>query len=119
MKKVEEVLQQEKKQETKKPTVEEILLSQEKIKKELEEMKNEKKTKYSEMSDGQVLDLVLSGKLQHYKLEAELQDMERAVKIRRMYFAANIGQENAFKNLPYENFDYQKVYGVCCENVVG
>jgi hydroxymethylglutaryl-CoA reductase (NADPH) len=73
-----------------------------------------------EMSDGEVLDLLLTGRLQQYKLEDKLGDKERAVRIRRMFFAANIDtQKNVLENLPYKHFDYDKVFGRCCENVVG
>lgn len=75
---------------------------------------------YKSMTDGQLIDLLLGKKLAPHKLEEVLQDNQRAVKIRRMFKAAEMEvSDSFFEGIPYQNFDYDKVYGVCCENVIG
>lgn len=68
----------------------------------------------------EILLLVNAGKIAPYSLEKVLGDFERAVLIRR----AMISRGSATKSLessllPYENYDYAKVMGACCENVIG
>jgi hydroxymethylglutaryl-CoA reductase (NADPH) len=72
------------------------------------------------LTDGEIYDLIMNGKLAHYELENKLKDKTRAVKIRRMYFAALIDpHRDTLEALPHENYDYDQVHGVCCENVIG
>jgi hydroxymethylglutaryl-CoA reductase (NADPH) len=72
------------------------------------------------LSDGEIFDLVNKGKMAHYELENKLADKERAVKIRRMYFAGRIDPErDVLAQLPYEQYNYDLVHGVNCENVIG
>jgi len=73
-----------------------------------------------DLADEEILSLVKSGKIASYALEKTLKDHERAVSIRR----ALISQESITKTLegselPFEHYDYSKVMGACCENVVG
>ncbi|RIB30838.1 hydroxymethylglutaryl-coenzyme A reductase-domain-containing protein [Gigaspora rosea] len=72
------------------------------------------------MSDEDVLLLVIGGKISQYNLEKILKDNERAVKIRRA-FISHTSSTKTLKNsaLPVEGYDYSKVMGVCCENVIG
>lgn len=67
------------------------------------------------LSDREVVQLVLSGKLAPYALEKTLGDLTRAVKIRREC----ISPELSSSLLPFNGYDYNKVIGQCCENVVG
>jgi hydroxymethylglutaryl-CoA reductase (NADPH) len=75
---------------------------------------------YKNLTDGEILDLLTSRKLAQHKLEELFGDMTRAVKLRRMYSISRSGSEkDSLDGLPYEHFDYEKVYGVCCESVIG
>eukprot|EP00761_Pharyngomonas_kirbyi_P002762 gb/GECH01002766.1/.p1 GENE.gb/GECH01002766.1/~~gb/GECH01002766.1/.p1 ORF type:complete len:518 (+),score=127.20 gb/GECH01002766.1/:1-1554(+) len=74
----------------------------------------------SKLTDEQVLDLVKSRKVPHYALERKLpDDQERAVGIRRQMYREQMNDNSAMSDLPYKNYDYSKVTGQCCENVVG
>lgn len=33
--------------------------------------------------------------------------------------ASSLGSDEPLESLPFESFDYEKVYGACCENVIG
>ncbi|XP_017768371.1 PREDICTED: 3-hydroxy-3-methylglutaryl-coenzyme A reductase-like [Nicrophorus vespilloides] len=66
-----------------------------------------------ESGDNDVMELVRTKVISQYNLEKALGDCERAVRIRRKLLKAN------FEGLPYKNYDYHKVMGVCCENNVG
>ncbi|KAH9104500.1 hypothetical protein LEN26_008245 [Aphanomyces euteiches] len=52
-----------------------------------------------------------------HELEKKLQDYERAVRLRRLYFEQQ--DKLDFSQLPVEGYDYGKVYGSNCEVVVG
>ena len=73
------------------------------------------------LSDDELIGLVLSETIASYALEKVLNnDFERAIKIRR----AVISRQSLTKTLenselPYLNFDYARVLGACCENVIG
>ncbi|CAL4119695.1 unnamed protein product [Meganyctiphanes norvegica] len=54
-----------------------------------------------------------------YKLETALGDPLRAVSVRRAVVAPNTACKSSFDSLPYDHYDYSKVMGVCCENVIG
>jgi hydroxymethylglutaryl-CoA reductase (NADPH) len=72
------------------------------------------------LNDDQVSDLVVKGKLPLYALEKQLADNTRAVAVRRKAIAelANAPVLNTDK-LPFEHYDYDRVFGACCENVIG
>ncbi|CAH6723291.1 3-hydroxy-3-methylglutaryl-coenzyme A reductase 1 [[Candida] jaroonii] len=72
------------------------------------------------LSNDEVTDLVVAGKLPLYALEKQLANNERAVVVRRKAIAslANAPVLNTDK-LPYEGYDYDRVFGACCENVIG
>lgn len=71
------------------------------------------------LTDSEVIQLVKHKYIQSYQLEKAVGDMERGVGIRR----AIVGNAGKFSDdlheLPYRNYDYSKVLGSCCENVVG
>lgn len=76
------------------------------------------------LDDSELTDLSLRGKIPGYALEKTLEDKTRAVKIRRSVISRT-PQTSEFTSkleksmLPYENFDYDRVHGACCENVIG
>ncbi|EPS42514.1 hypothetical protein H072_3527 [Dactylellina haptotyla CBS 200.50] len=77
-----------------------------------------------ELTNTEVLRLCQVGKLPIYALEKSLKDCTRAVAIRRHVVA---GTESTITNsqylanslLPQEHYDYARVLGACCENVIG
>ncbi|CAG8515491.1 2053_t:CDS:2 [Funneliformis caledonium] len=74
----------------------------------------------SELIDEEIILLVNNGKIAAYALEKVLRNMERAVKIRRALISrATITKTLETSALPMENYDYAKVMGSCCENVIG
>lgn len=78
----------------------------------------------SNLSDDQLLEAYKIGKYGSHKLpffniEKELGDLERAVRIRRMIVERKTGQTGALNSLPFQNYDYHKIHGQCCENVIG
>ncbi|PVG00821.1 putative 3-hydroxy-3-methylglutaryl-coenzyme A reductase [Serendipita vermifera] len=73
-----------------------------------------------ELNNEEVILLAEAGKVAAYALEKVLGDLERAVVIRR----ALISRASATKSLeksdiPYAHYDYSRVMGACCENVIG
>lgn len=74
-----------------------------------------------ELSDDEVIDLVRGKHVPMYKLEAHFRDVVRAVKLRRRIVAEKlpISVAACFSKLPVEAYDYSKVAGSCCENVIG
>lgn len=71
------------------------------------------------MTDKEVIQLVKNRVIQAYQLEKAVGDLERGVGIRRLIVgdAGKFTQE--LVELPYQNYDYGKVLGSCCENVIG
>ncbi|XP_043256916.1 3-hydroxy-3-methylglutaryl-coenzyme A reductase [Colletes gigas] len=71
------------------------------------------------LTDEEVIQLVKHKHIAAYQLEKAVGDMERGVGIRRLI----IGEAGKFIDdlidLPYKHYDYNKVLGSCCENVVG
>lgn len=79
-----------------------------------------KEGKVATLSDEEVTELVTNNKLPLYALETKLKDTTRAVAIRRQ--AISILSDSpvlATERLPYKNYDYDRVFGACCENVIG
>ncbi|CAH1406692.1 unnamed protein product [Nezara viridula] len=72
-----------------------------------------------ELNDDEIKLLAENGVIPAYQLETILNNPERGVKIRRNLIGERYGISRAFTNLPYLNYDYSKVMGTCCENVVG
>ncbi|KAF3916060.1 hypothetical protein ABW21_db0206084 [Orbilia brochopaga] len=82
------------------------------------------KTNPKELTDFEALKLCQAGKLPIYALEKSLKDCGRAVAVRRRFVAgtkATISNSQflAESKLPREHYDYDRVLGACCENVIG
>lgn len=71
------------------------------------------------LTNAEIVSRVESGSIPQYKLESELNDCTRAVEIRRQVLERGMEHEVSLRSLPYDNFDYSKVLGACCENVIG
>eukprot|EP00871_Galdieria_phlegrea_P004233 jgi/Galph1/4810/GphlegSOOS_G3501.1 len=74
-----------------------------------------------------LVDQVISGTIPIHSIEKNVPDFETAVRIRRKAFERRLRkksvedaeEDGSFEGLPYENYDYKKVYGSCCELVIG
>lgn len=89
---------------------------------ELEELLAEQRV--PEMTDEEVVSMSMRGKIPGYALEKTLKDFTRAVKIRRSIIARTkatsaLTHTLERSKLPYEHYDWERVFGACCENVVG
>ena len=71
------------------------------------------------LSDAELLVLLRARKLRAYQLEARLGDAERAVAVRRQHVTETGRLDDALDELPHRGFEYERVMGACCENVVG
>lgn len=71
------------------------------------------------LTDEEVMSLVDDGVIPAYQLETAVSDAERGVRIRRQVVGDKGGFTPALTRLPYKNYDYSKVMGACCENVIG
>ncbi|KAF7305947.1 3-hydroxy-3-methylglutaryl coenzyme A reductase [Mycena chlorophos] len=78
------------------------------------------------MNDEEVILLAQNGKIAPYALEKvlapaqELPGLERAVRVRRALISrASLTQTLETSDIPFETYDYSKVLGACCENVIG
>jgi hydroxymethylglutaryl-CoA reductase (NADPH) len=76
------------------------------------------------LEDEELIDLSLRGKIPGYALEKTVEDKTRAVKIRRAVISRTPGTKDLTGKLeksllPYEHYDYDRVFGACCENVIG
>ena len=71
------------------------------------------------MTNLEVIQLIKKKYIQAYQLEKEVGDMERGVGIRRTLLGEAGQFDRELVDLPYKNYDYSKVLGSCCENVVG
>lgn len=73
-----------------------------------------------DLSDEEVILLVEKGKIPGYSLERGLKDLERAVRVRRAVISrASITRTLENSELPMAHYDYSRIIGACCENVVG
>ncbi|XP_035702065.1 3-hydroxy-3-methylglutaryl-coenzyme A reductase isoform X2 [Folsomia candida] len=70
------------------------------------------------LTDAEVIALVNAKHIPAYQLEKAVEDPERGVNIRRKLLALS-GEQYFNEGLPFQNYDYSKVMGACCENVVG
>ncbi|KAK6426464.1 3-hydroxy-3-methylglutaryl-coenzyme A (HMG-CoA) reductase isozyme [Elasticomyces elasticus] len=96
--------------------------SRKRSREECEAMVRDKKA--PSLDDSELIDLALRGKIPGHALEKTLGDKTRAVKIRRAVISrtpatAEITSKLERSLLPYEHFDYDRVHGACCENVIG
>lgn len=76
--------------------------------------------KVKSLYNDEVVSLVTNGNLPLYALEKQLGNTTRAVEVRRKAIAkladAPVLETN---KLPYLHYDYDRVFGACCENVIG
>lgn len=72
-----------------------------------------------EMSDTDLTRQVVAGQIKFFNIENEIEDKFRAVKIRRAAVESMTGRKNVTNNLPFEHYDYNAIFGQCCENVIG
>lgn len=98
---------------------------------ECEQMLRDKKAAH--LSDAELSNLAVAGKIPGYALEKTLENISvmtrlssltRAVKIRRALVSrtpATAETSSLLENskLPYQNYNYENVHGACCENVIG
>ncbi|KAH8110322.1 hydroxymethylglutaryl-coenzyme A reductase-domain-containing protein [Phellopilus nigrolimitatus] len=72
------------------------------------------------LNDEEIVMLSQDGKIQAYALEKMLGDYERAVRIRRMLISrASRTKTLEYSDVPMKDYAYDRVFGACCENVVG
>ncbi|KAJ4468808.1 hydroxymethylglutaryl-CoA reductase [Lentinula aciculospora] len=74
------------------------------------------------LNDEEVILLAQNGKIAAYALEKVLgnTEYERAVRIRRALISrASATQSLEHSDVPLRHYDYSRVMGACCENVVG
>lgn len=76
--------------------------------------------KIKSLYNDEIVNLITGGKVPLYALEKQLADTTRAVVVRRKAIAklANAPVLETNK-LPYLDYDYDRVFGACCENVIG
>lgn len=98
---------------------------------ECEQMLKEKKAPY--LTDEELIDLSLRGKIPGYAIEKTLEDenlmsrlesFTRAVKVRRAVVSRTPATSEMTHMLehsqaPYKDYNYGLVHGACCENVIG
>ncbi|EAW11389.1 HMG-CoA reductase [Aspergillus clavatus NRRL 1] len=98
---------------------------------ECEELLKAKRAAY--MTDEELIELSLRGKIPGYALEKTMENEEllsrvdaftRAVKIRRSVVARTpatsaVTSSLESSKLPYKDYNYALVHGACCENVIG
>lgn len=72
------------------------------------------------LKNKEIVSLVVKSKLPLYALEKQLGDTTRAVFIRRKALA-KLADAPVLETerLPYKHYDYDRVFGACCENVIG
>ncbi|XP_039517009.1 3-hydroxy-3-methylglutaryl-CoA reductase b [Pimephales promelas] len=71
------------------------------------------------LSNAEVSSLVECRGILGYRLEAVLESPERGVAVRREMLSSKLSDSSALENLPYRHYDYSKVIGTNCENVIG
>uniref|UniRef100_A0A672S273 3-hydroxy-3-methylglutaryl coenzyme A reductase n=1 Tax=Sinocyclocheilus grahami TaxID=75366 RepID=A0A672S273_SINGR len=71
------------------------------------------------LTNAEVMALVECRGILGYRLEAVMESPERGVAIRREMLSAKLPEASALENLPYRHYDYSKVIGTNCENVIG
>ena len=71
----------------------------------------------AKMTDEQLATAVEDGQVRFFNIEKEIGDLERGVKVRRMVLEKKLGRSIA--DLPFQNYNWSQVAGVCCENVIG
>ena len=79
-----------------------------------------KRGNVKELRSTEIANLVIAKKIPIHSLEKTLEDKLRAVMVRREALSV-LGKSQILNtsSVPYENYDYERVYGSCCENVIG
>ncbi|KAL8970451.1 MAG: hypothetical protein Q9197_003801 [Variospora fuerteventurae] len=76
-----------------------------------------------ELNDSELVEMTLRGIIPFHALEKTLADTTRAVRIRRAVVSRTPGvhRESTLEGslLPFEDYDYGRVFGSCAENVIG
>jgi hydroxymethylglutaryl-CoA reductase (NADPH) len=77
-----------------------------------------------ELTDRELVEATLAGKIPGHNLERILKDATRAVKIRRSFISRTPATSETTSLLessllPYKDYNYDRVLGACCENVIG
>ncbi|KAI7877614.1 hypothetical protein K492DRAFT_239055 [Lichtheimia hyalospora FSU 10163] len=89
-------------------------------KRSIDESQRLLKTAPDILDDEEVIQLVQANILAPYALEKILGNFERAVSIRRCLISrASVTKTLESSLLPLKGYDYEKVFGACCENVIG
>lgn len=75
-----------------------------------------KKTNSAEtLSNNEIMLLVKNKSISSHQLEKVVENPQRGINIRR-----KLNEEvSGIEKIPFENYDYSKVIGTCCENIVG
>ncbi|KAI0827168.1 3-hydroxy-3-methylglutaryl-coenzyme A reductase [Trametes gibbosa] len=72
------------------------------------------------LNDEEIILLAQTGKIAPYALEKMLEDLDRAVRVRRALISRASRTKTLESSLiPMKDYDYSRVIGACCENVVG
>ncbi|XP_065672741.1 3-hydroxy-3-methylglutaryl-coenzyme A reductase isoform X2 [Hydra vulgaris] len=71
------------------------------------------------LTDNEIIQLCRNKCIPLHSLEQSLKDYSRAVNIRRKIVSEKLFEIDALEELPWKDYDYAKVFGACCENVIG
>nr|BAM45097.1 3-hydroxy-3-methylglutaryl coenzyme A reductase [Nasutitermes takasagoensis] len=71
------------------------------------------------LTDSEVMMLITHNHIPSHQLEKAVGNPERGVCIRRKFLNRTAKLNDALTHLPYQHYDYSKVMGACCENVIG
>lgn len=73
------------------------------------------------LTDEECASLVRAKYVPFYKLELHFSDPIRAIELRRHIVTEKLPENSTdcFSKLPFKGYDYSKVAGSCCENVIG
>ena len=76
-----------------------------------------------ELNDAELIEMTLRGVIPFHALEKTLADTTRAVRVRRAVVSRSPGihHTNTLEGslLPFEDYDFARVFGSCAENVIG
>lgn len=72
------------------------------------------------LTNEELVRMVVTGQLPLYALEKQLKDTTRAVVVRRVA-VSRLSRTKTLEtsDLPFANYNYDRVLGACCENVIG
>lgn len=82
----------------------------------------------AELRNGEIVQLVIAGKVALHAIERAVGDAARAVRIRRAVLSLMLAEQQddsryrshrALSGLPHRNYDFDAVVGRCAENVIG